>query len=64
VTDDDLDSLPDYLGRDDLLALGIDPDEADTILRHSPLTGHDGQPVVEADRVAELLDERGDHDDD
>lgn len=46
---------PDYLSRADLLALGLDPDEADAVLRLSPLTGHGGEPCVEAARLDDLL---------
>jgi hypothetical protein len=45
----------DYLDRDALLALGIDEADADALLADSPLSGHDGRPVVEADRLDELL---------
>jgi hypothetical protein len=45
----------DYLTRDDLLLLGLSEDEADAVLSRSPLTGHDGRRVVEADRVDDLL---------
>jgi hypothetical protein len=51
--------VPDYVGIDDLLALGFDPAQATDILRHSPLSGHDAQPLVEFERLAELLDGRG-----
>jgi hypothetical protein len=39
---------PDYLAFDDLLALGLSPDE--------PLTGHDAQPLVEAERLDDFLE--------
>jgi hypothetical protein len=47
--------MSDYLTRDDLLGLGIDPDEADAVLALSDLTGHDGEPCVEAARLDDLL---------
>jgi hypothetical protein len=49
----------DYLDYDDLLSLGVDHDEATTILRLSALTGHGMRPVIEAGHLAELLDGRG-----
>jgi hypothetical protein len=48
----------DYLGRTDLLALGIDPATVCHLLRHTPLTGHDGQPVVTTEQVEQLLASR------
>jgi hypothetical protein len=45
-----------YLDRDGLLALDIDPADVDRLLRNTPLTGHDGRPVVEAERLPELLE--------
>jgi hypothetical protein len=45
----------DYLDRNALTALGISDVDADSLLRDSPLTGHGGQPVVEAERLPELL---------
>ncbi len=45
----------DYLDYDALLSLGIDPDIARRLLTTSPLTGHDGRPVIEAERLNELL---------
>jgi hypothetical protein len=54
----------DYLDRDGLLALGLAQTTVDRLLRDSPMTGHDGRPVVEADRLSDLLDQRGgSHDD-
>jgi hypothetical protein len=52
-------SVPDYVGFDDLLAMGFDPAQATDILRHSPLSGNGQQPLVEFARLAELLDGRG-----
>jgi hypothetical protein len=45
----------DYLGRDDLLALDLDPATIDRLLCDTPHTGHGGQPVVAAERLDELL---------
>jgi hypothetical protein len=45
----------DYLDRNALMALGISDVVADRLMLGSPLTGHDGQPVVEAERLPELL---------
>jgi hypothetical protein len=47
--------LPDYLGRADLLRLDLSEVEPDRILRGSPITGHDNQPVLEAVRLPEWL---------
>lgn len=46
----------DYLDRDALLALGVDEADVDRLLRETPLTGHGGRPVVEAERLSELLE--------
>jgi hypothetical protein len=56
--------MGDYLTRDDLLLAGLSEDEADAVLRLSPLTGHGGQPVLEADRLEDLLAQLDDEDDD
>lgn len=45
----------DYLGRYDLLALNIDEAIVDRLLLETSLYGHDRQPVVEADRLNDLL---------
>jgi hypothetical protein len=45
----------DYLGLDDLLAVGLCPEEANAILRWSDVSGHGGQPVIEAERLHDLL---------
>jgi hypothetical protein len=55
---DELLGLPDYLAECDLLALGIEADTVAWLLRRTPLTGHDGRPVVERDRLPDLLAER------
>jgi hypothetical protein len=47
--------VSDYLGRDDVLALDRTSEEADVVLALSAITGHGGEPVVEADRLADLL---------
>jgi hypothetical protein len=44
-----------YLDRTDLLNRGLDAEEADALLAASPLTGNDGRPVIEADRLDDLL---------
>jgi hypothetical protein len=46
----------DYLDRDGLLALGLDEADIDRLLRDTPLTGHGGRAVVEAERLADLLE--------
>ena len=48
--------MTDYLDRDALRALDIDEAAIDRLLRSTPLSGHDGRPVVEADRLDELLE--------
>jgi hypothetical protein len=48
-------AVDDYLTRDDLLALGLDPREADAVLALSDLTGHGGEPSVAADQLDDLL---------
>jgi len=53
---DSFPSSPDYLGRDDLLTLGLSEVEADALLADSPLTGHNGRPIIEAERLPELLE--------
>jgi hypothetical protein len=47
--------LPDYLRRDDLRLLDLRESEISRMLASSPITGHDGQPVIEAERVREWL---------
>jgi hypothetical protein len=47
--------VSDYLTRADLLARGLDPDEADAVLAMSGLTGHGGRPCVAADHLDDLL---------
>jgi hypothetical protein len=49
-------SLNDYLDRDGLLALDIDEADVDCLLRNTPVTGHGGRPVVEAELLPELLE--------
>ena len=46
----------DYLDRDGLLALGPDEADVDRLLRDSPLTGHGARPVVESNRLEDLLE--------
>jgi hypothetical protein len=48
--------MTDYLGRDDLLALDLTDEEADAVLSLSGITGHGGEPCVEAARLDELLE--------
>jgi hypothetical protein len=45
--------VPDYLGRADLLHLDLSKAATGRLLRGSPITGHDNQPVVEAERLTE-----------
>jgi hypothetical protein len=46
----------DILGKFWLEMLDIDETEVDRLLRETPLTGHEGQPVVESERLPELVD--------
>jgi len=46
----------DYLDRDDLLALDLDEATVDRLLRDTPLSGEGGRPVVEAERLEDLLE--------
>jgi hypothetical protein len=46
----------DYLDRSGLLALGLDEADVTRLLRDTPLTGHDGRPVIETKRLPELLE--------
>lgn len=48
--------MSDYLDKDDLLALEIDEADVDRLLRNTPLTGHGRRPVVEAERLHEILE--------
>jgi hypothetical protein len=48
--------MPDYLDRDALLDFDIDPATVERLLRDSPLTGHGGRPVVEEERLDDLLE--------
>jgi hypothetical protein len=53
-----------YLDREDLLVCyGLDEADVDRLLRDTPLIGLDGRPVVEADRLGDLLGlrDREDH---
>jgi hypothetical protein len=45
----------DYLTRSDLEALDLPPAVVRQLLRDTQLTGHRGEPVVEAARLADLL---------
>jgi hypothetical protein len=47
--------MSDYLDRDDLTALGLDPAIIERLLRDTPLTGHDGRPLVAAADLPDLL---------
>ena len=47
--------MSDYLNHDDLLALDLAAEQADALLTLSAITGHSGEPAVEADRLADLL---------
>ena len=51
--------MSDYLDLDALLALGIDPAKASRLLASSAHSGHAGRPVVEGERLSELLEELG-----
>lgn len=48
--------MTDLYGRTDLAALGLTDWQIDWLLRQALVTGHDRQPVVEADRLGELLE--------
>jgi hypothetical protein len=48
-------TTPDYLDREGLLALGLPEPVVDRLLRDTPLSGHGGRPVVEAERFPDLL---------
>ena len=50
--------MSDLWGLADLLSAGYESCEAQALLRDSYLIGLDGQPVVEADRVDEMLELR------
>jgi hypothetical protein len=52
-------TTPDYLDRDGLLALGLDEPAVDRLLRDTPLSGHDGRPVVAAADLLALLNTGG-----
>jgi hypothetical protein len=47
--------VDDYLDRDALILAGLSPEEADAVLALSGLTGHSGEPCVEAERLDDLL---------
>jgi hypothetical protein len=47
--------MSDYYDRDALLSLDLDAQTVDRLLSASPLTGHDGRPVIEAERLADLM---------
>jgi hypothetical protein len=49
--------IDDYLDRAGLLALGLDEAEVDRLLRQTPVNGNGGRPVVEAERLPELLEQ-------
>jgi hypothetical protein len=44
-----------YMGRDDLLALDLDESVVDRLLRDTRHSGHDGRPVLDADRLDDLV---------
>ena len=44
-----------YLDRLALLALDLDEAIVNRLLEPSPDSGHDGRPVIEADRLEDLL---------
>jgi hypothetical protein len=48
---------PDYLDRAALEDMGIDAAAIGRLLRDTPLSGHDGRPVVEAERLDDLVAE-------
>jgi hypothetical protein len=48
--------MPDWLDRNDLLALDVHNRDVDRLLRDTPHTGHGGQSIVEAAWLDELMD--------
>lgn len=46
----------DYFDRHGLLSLGISEAEADALLTRSQATGNQGRPIIEADRLDDLLE--------
>jgi hypothetical protein len=47
--------MGDYLDRDALLDLDLDPSTVDKLLRATELSGHNG-PIIEAERLPDLLE--------
>jgi hypothetical protein len=47
--------MSDWLDRDALLALGLDAGDVARLLRDTQHSGHDGQPVVSAEELDDLL---------
>lgn len=47
--------MADWLDRDDLRALDIDPATVDRLLRDSQLSGHGGIPIIDAEQLPDLL---------
>jgi hypothetical protein len=47
----------DYLGKDNLPALGIDEDAIAWMSARTELKGHEGQPVISCDELPSLLPE-------
>jgi hypothetical protein len=47
--------MSDYLDRAALLALDLPESIVDRLLHDTPLSGTDGRPVIEADRLDDLI---------
>jgi hypothetical protein len=54
TSDPDHDGLPDYLDREQIVALGLDPDEL-VHLGVEPVAGHDGRPCWPREQVLDWL---------
>ena len=47
--------MPDYLGEDDLLDLGIDPTTVALLLRDTPHSGHGNRPIIPANELQDRI---------
>jgi hypothetical protein len=48
--------MADYLGHTELEALGLDAGQVEQVLRRTPLTGHNGEAITEAEHLTEILE--------